>query len=145
MVSVRSRHDRIATRLSNEIYRGDIVLELTVPEDPGRDRPDIVVRDGTRVTIIDIACLFENDENALQTAADRKVEKYQYLIPHFATQCLTAKVFPFIVGALGVWFHSNESVLNELRISHRYRTLFRKLCCADTIQGSRYLYINHLN
>lgn len=77
MVSIRARHDRIATRISNAIYRGEVSLDLTVPEDPGCDRPDIVVRDGNKVTIIDIACPFENDKNALQTAAERKVEKYQ--------------------------------------------------------------------
>lgn len=119
-------------------------LDLAVPEAPGHDRPDIVVRDGSKVTIIDIACPFENDVDALQTAADRKVDQYNYLIPHFAAQGLTAKVFPFIVGSLGAWFSGNEAVLNELRISHRYRTLLRKSCCADTIQGSRNIYIEHL-
>ena len=144
MVHVRARHDRIVTRLSNAIYRGEISRDVTVPGAPGRDRPDLVIRDGQRITIIDISCPFENDHDALDSAAARKLEKYQYLADHFQNQGLEAKVFPFIIGALGSWHPANENLLNELRISKRYRTLFRKLCCADAIQGSRNIYTEHL-
>lgn len=144
MVPIRSRHDRIVTRLSNAIYRGEISRDVAVPDAPGRDRPDLVIRDGQRVIIIDIACPFENDQDALDVAATRKVEKYQYIADHLKLQGLDAKVFPFIIGALGSWYPGNGNLLNELRISKRYRNLFRKLCCADAIQGSRNIYIEHL-
>ena len=52
-----------------------------------------------------------------------------------------AKVFGFIVEALGGWYHENSKVLDELQVSMRYRTLFRKLCCADAIQVSGDIYV----
>ena len=144
MVSIRERHDRIVTRLSKAIYRGEVTLDQTVPDTMTTDRPDIVVRDGNEVIIIDVACPFENDSDALQTAADRKCEKYNYLKNHFSTTGKNAKVFGFIIGALGTWYPKNEEVLNALRISKKYRKLFRKLCCTDAIQGSRNIYVEHL-
>ena len=144
MVSIRDRHNRIVTRLSKAIYRGDVTLDQSVPDAPSADRPDIVIRDGNNVIIIDVACPFENDADALQTAADRKCSKYQPLADHFKAQGKNAKVFGFIVGALGSWFPKNEEVLNALRISKKYRELFRKLCCTDAIQGSRNIYVEHL-
>ena len=36
-----------------------------------------------------------------------------------------AKVFGFVVGALGSWYHGNDKVLDELQVSMRNRTLFR--------------------
>lgn len=143
MVPIRKRHDKIVNRLRQAIYRGEVAHNQTVPGAPRQDRPDLVIRDGNTAIVIDVACPFENDENALQAAADRKVQKYQYLTEHFAQQNVTTKIFGFVVGALGSWFPKNEEVLNALKISHRYRKLFRKLCCADTIQGSRDIYTEH--
>ena len=77
-------------------------------------------------------------------AAQRKVNKYDYLIDHFQQQDKDAKVFGFVVGSLGAWFNGNENVLDELQINMRYRTLFRKLCCADAIRVSRNIYVQHL-
>ena len=144
MVMIRQRHNKIAQRLNHAIYRGEKVMDLTVPESEDQLRPDIVVRDENRVTIIDITCPFENDKDSLHTAALRKIEKYSPLIDTFAAQGKEAKVFAFVVGALGGWYPGNELLLNELRISHRYRRLMRKLCSADAIQGSRDIYLHHL-
>ena len=52
MVSIRDRHNRIVSRLSKAIYRGDVTLDQSVPDGPSADRPDIVIRDGTNVIII---------------------------------------------------------------------------------------------
>jgi hypothetical protein len=77
-------------------------------------------------------------------AAQRKVNKYHYLIDHFQQQNMDAKVFGFVVGSLGAWYNGNEDVLDDLQINKTYRTLFRKLCCADAIRGSRDIYVQHL-
>ena len=74
-------------------------------------------------------------------AAQRKVNKYEYLVDDFQKQNQDAKVFGFVVGALGTWYNGNENVLDELQINRRYRTLFRKLCCSDAIRVSRNIYV----
>ena len=114
-----------------------------VPGAPGNNRQDVVITDGNKVTIIDVTCPFENGHEALSEAAQRKVDKYRYLIDHFRTLGMSAKVFGFVVGALGAWFPGNEKVLDEIYMSRRYRTLFRKLCCADAIKVSRNIYVEH--
>ena len=144
MVSITARHNKVLDRLVKEIKQGEISIDQVVPDAPGEDRPDIVVRDGDKALIIDITCPFENDKTALMVADNRKKEKYDYLIDFFKTKNVRAKVFGFVVGALGGWYPGNEKVLNEIEMSLRYRTLFRKLCCAEAIKGSRNIYVEHL-
>jgi hypothetical protein len=71
-------------------------------------------------------------------------DKYNYLVDHPRPLNLQAKVFGFVVGPLGGWFPGNKKVLDEMYMNKCYRTLFRKLCCADAIKGSRNIYVEHL-
>ena len=144
MPAITKRHDSVLQRLTNAIHRGTYTVDKVVPGAPGNNRPDLVITDNHKVTIVDVTCPFENNENALTSAAKRKEDKYNYLIDHFRSLNLQAKVFGFVVGPLGGWFPGNEKVLDELYMSNRYRTLFRKLCCADAIKGSRNIYVEHL-
>ena len=144
MVTITDRHDAVLKRLAAEIKQGDVAIDQVVPGAPGEDRPDIVVRDGGKALIIDVTCPFENGKSALSVADNRKKDKYSYLVDFFATRNISAKVYGFVVGALGGWFPGNEKVLNEIGMSMRYRTLFRKLCCSDVIKGSRNIYVEHL-
>ena len=144
MPSITRRHNSILERLSKAIHRGSFTIDKVVPGAPGNNRPDVVITDDNKVTIIDVTCPFENGHEALSEAAQRKVDKYRYLIDHFRTLGMSAKVFGFVVGALGAWFPGNE-VLDEIYMSRRYRTLFRKLCCADAIKVSRNIYVEHLS
>ena len=144
VVTITSRHDAVLKRLADEIKLGDVVIDQIVPGAPGEDRPDIFVRDGDKALIIYVTCPFENAKSALSVADKRKKDKYNYLIDFFATQNVRAKVYGFVVGALGGWFPGNEQVLNEIGMSMHYRTLFRKLCCSDVIKGSRNIYVEYL-
>jgi hypothetical protein len=144
MTAITARHDRIQNRLTNAIHLGEVTIDQIVPGAPGINRPDIVITNGNKVTIIDVTCPFENDDSSLEMAAQSKVNKYNYLIDHFQQQNMDAKVFGFVVGSLGAWYNGNEDVLDDLQINKTYRTLFRKLCCADAIRGSRNIYVQHL-
>jgi hypothetical protein len=144
MTTITARHDKILERLSNVIRSGTYTVDQVVPGAPGNNRPDLVITDENKVTIIDVTCPFENDEDALRSAAERKEAKYNYLVDHFNKFNKQAKVFGFVVGPLGGWYAGNEKVLDELNVSLRYRTLFRKLCCADSIKVSRNIYVQHL-
>ena len=110
---------------------------------PGNNRPDLVITENNKVSIIDVTCPFENDQDALRSAAERKVQKYNYLVDHFRSLNIQAKVFGFVVGPLGGWYNGNES---HGRITHEQeiQNLFRKLCCAEAIKGSRNIYVEHL-
>jgi hypothetical protein len=95
MPSITSRHDQILMRLTNTIHCGSYTVDQTVPGAPGNNLPDLVVTDGNEVTIIDITCPFENDEDTLVSAAERKETNYHYLIDHFRSLNLQGKVFRF--------------------------------------------------
>ncbi len=77
-------------------------------------------------------------------AEQRKLNKYEGLKQFFIGQGKQCHVFGFVIGALGSWHPANENVLRELGMSKRYRSLFRKLCCTDVIQGSTNVYREHL-
>ena len=143
MPSITKRHDSVLQRLTNAIKRGTYTVDKVVPGAPGNNRPDLVITDNNKVTIIDVTCPFENDDSALSLAAMRKEEKYNYLVDHFRSLNLQAKVFGFVVGPHGGWFPGNEKVLDEMYMNKSYRTLFRKLCCAE-IKGSQNIYVEHL-
>ena len=115
IVSIRRRHNLVVNRIYNAIRTGEVTLDKHVPGDLPRIRPDIIHYDGNKATVIDVSIPFDNGENALSTAAETKVQKYQS-----TTQALLDKGFtdvvilPFIVGALGTWLPQNEMVLNRL-------------------------------
>jgi hypothetical protein len=92
MRSITSRHDQVLKRLTNSIHCGSYTIDQMVWGAPGNNRPDLVVRDGNKVTIIDVTCPFENDEVALVSATERKETKYRYLIDNFRSLNLQAKV-----------------------------------------------------
>lgn len=139
MSRITTRHNLILNRLKDNIKHGTISIDKTIPDDPNKSRPDIVIYDGNRVHIIDITCPFENDSNAFKEAADKKQEKYNYLIEFFAKQHLQASISAFVVGFLGAWYDQNEKDLQEIRMPMRFRTLFRKLCAADCKSFKKHL------
>ena len=114
MPSITRCHNSILERLSKAIHRGSFTIDKVVPGAPGNNRPDVVITDGNKVTIIDVSCPCENGHEALSEAAQRKVDKYQYLIDNFSTLGMFAKVFGFVVGPHGAWFPGNEKVLDKI-------------------------------
>ena len=145
MVSIRRRHNLVVTRIQNSIRTGEVTLDKHIAGDQPRLRPDIVHYDGEKATIIDVSIPFDNGENALATAAEAKVQKYQSTKQALLDKGYTdVVILPFIVGALGTWYPRNELVLNRLGVAKRYRGLMRKFCCQDAIKGSRDIWTEHL-
>lgn len=144
MVQIRDRHNSIVSRLTNAVRYGKITTDRTVAQSNLRLRPDIVVEEGGQVLLIDVTCPFDNDSNALSDAANAKVMKYQPLKEFLVSQGKTCEIYPFVVGALGSWYKQNEILLKKLGMTRRYKSLFRKLCCSDAIQGSNNIYRLHL-
>ena len=145
MVSIRRRHNLVVNRVYNAIRTGEVTLDKHVPGDLPRLRPDNIHYDRDKATVIDVSIPFDNDENALSTAAETKAQKYQSTKQALLDKGYTdVAILPFIVGALGSWFPQNEMVLNRLGISKRYRGLMRRFCCQDAIKGSRDIWTEHL-
>ena len=94
--------------------------------------------------IIDVTCPFDNDANALSEAAQHKFTKYEQLKQHFIAQGLHCEVYPFVIGALDSWYKKSELLCTKIVMTRRYKSLFRKLCCSDAIQGSTNTYRLHL-
>ena len=144
MPSILRRHNSIVDRIVNAVQRGSITTDQQVRAANSRLRPDIIVEEDKKVLIIDVCCPFDNNAEALRDAEQRKLDKYEGLKQFFVGQGKQCKVFGFVIGALGSWHPANENVLRELGMSKRYRSLFRKLCCTDAIQGSTDIYREHL-
>ena len=138
MTQIRDRHNKIVDRLTNAVRFGKITMDKTVRTSGLRFRPDIVVEEKNEILIID------DDDNALSDAAQAKFNKYQVLKDHFISQGKKCEVYPFVVGALGAWYKQNELLLTKMGMTRRYKSLFRKLCCSDAIQGSTNIYRLHL-
>ena len=146
MVPIRRRHNLVQGRIKSAIRHGRVFVDQHVPEDPHpRERPDITVIEGNKVTIIDVCCPFDNGRDALKTAVAAKETKYADLKQALAATGKDVEVFGFAVGSLGSWYPGNEKALRRLGISKRFRTLMRKLMCIDTIKGSRDVYIEHMS
>ena len=144
MVAITTRHNKLVDRLTAAVRSGTITTDQTVRDSGSQVRPDIVIDDADKVTIIDVCCPFENGAESLEEAAARKELKYEHLRTHFEALGKECAVYGFVVGALGSWHPGNERVLAALNMTPRYKNLFRKLCCTDVIQGSTDIYRQHL-
>ena len=144
MPSILRRHNSIVDRIVNAVQSGTITTDQQVRAANSRLRPDIIVEEDNKVLIIDVCCPFDSNAEALRDAEQRKLYKYEGLKQFFVGQGKQCEVFGFVIGALGSWHPANENVLRHLGMSKRYRSLFRKLCCTDAIQGSTNIYREHL-
>ena len=144
MIQIRGRHNSIVELLTNAIRFGKITTDRTIAESNLRLRPDIVVEEDNHVLIIDVTCPFDNDDDALSNAAVAKVNKYQPLKEFLVSRGKSCKIYSFVVGALGSWYKQTEILLSKLGMTRRYKSLFRKLCSTDAIQGSNNIYRLHL-
>ena len=144
LVNIRTRHNKIVTRITEAVRHGSITTDRTIAASGLSLRPDIVVEEDDRILIIDVTCPFDNGPDALEEAAETKRLKYQPLKEHCDTTGKHCEILPFVIGSLGSWHPTNELVLARLGMTTRYRNLFRKLCCTDSIQGSCDVYRLHM-
>ena len=112
MVKICERHNLIVDRLVKAIRFDDVRLDQQVVDMTDACRPDIVIEDGDEVTVSDVTVPFENDVEALQTAEDRKVQKYQHVMNHVKQQGKSCRVYGF-VGSLGAWHPPMRRLLIE--------------------------------
>jgi len=140
-VAMRKRHDAILDRLIAGLppaFRESCRRDRYHPLDREKlGRPDLIVEDSHRVVIVDVAVPFDNDEEALVVAQQRKEEKYAELARRLgAALGKEAQCLALVVGSLGTWHPANEATLNALGIARGYRKLLRQLCVCDVVNLS---------
>lgn len=139
-----ARHNAIVARIKvASALRFDLLSENQVIGTQGL-RPDLVLRRGNKIFIVDVTIPFDNRMAAFEAAAVEKRTKYEELRSELAaSHNAEVVVVPFIVGALGSWDPVNDPFLRSL-CSRSYAALFRKLCVSDVIGFSRDIYIEHI-
>ena len=82
---------------------------------PGKLQPDLVLwHKNGKVTIIDVTVPYKADERAFEKERNEKKDKYQLLADWLKNNGhADVVIIAFIVGALGSWDPSNESVLKH--------------------------------
>lgn len=132
-----ARHNAIVARIKKAAStKFEVLSENQVLGNQGL-RPDLVLKKGSNIFIVDVTVPFDNRLAAFEVAAAEKRAKYERLRAELMTQHdREGLVVPFIVGALGSWDPNNDPLMRIL-FSQSYATLMRKLCVSDTIAISR--------
>mgnify|MGYP002804385662 CR=1 FL=1 len=142
---IRNPHDKIVERLKKANQYGQVRVDQQIPGLNDECRPDLAISNDNEITVIDVTCPFENGDSALANADYAKVMKYEHVKAHFQSRGMKCNGFGFVIGSLGTWHPNNKAVLRSLGMSRCYKSLFRKLCCSDVIQGSTDIYHQHMN
>ena len=116
MVAITSCCNKVVNCLTSAVHSGTITTDQTVFDSGLQVRPDIVIDDSDKVTIINICCSFENGAESLKDAGACKELKYDHLKSHFEALGKDCSVFGFVVGALGSWHLGNEIALAALNM-----------------------------
>ncbi|KAK3917540.1 hypothetical protein KUF71_026205 [Frankliniella fusca] len=121
-------------------------IERAVPEADSRLMPDLVVIDNDRklAIIVDVACPFDNRQDAFLEKRNEKISKYTPICNILKTKGYRAIVDAVLVGSLGSWDPANFQALNLLGIpKHKKEHLIRK-SISDVIRWSRDVYVEHM-
>ena len=130
--AITTRHNLVLGRLSAALpvrARGSLSLGREMRSVTGQAlKPDLVINNGTDAVIVDVTCPFDGGPDALEMAAQGKVEKYTGVARALlAAGHRSAVVRPFVIGALGSWWPGNEACLADLGIPRSERVLLCRL------------------
>lgn len=139
----KKRHDAVVSRVKKAATnRWEVMTENQVIGS-GNLKPDLVLKKGKDVLILDVAIPFENGLEALADARMRKEIKYQGIAQELHLKGFNAKVEAIIIGALGSWDPTNDRVMKRI-CSNKYLKLMRKIVVSEVISYSRDVFFEHL-
>ena len=144
--TMQRRHNGIVDRLKATagFLNWEVISEnQLVPGTDQQVRPDLVLRKDNQAIVIDVACPFENGENAFEAARNLKTAKYEEVARQLRQTYNRVTIEPFVVGALGSYDPNNSSLTKKIA-TRRYTKTLKRLCVADTIKWSRMIYIEHI-
>uniref|UniRef100_A0A914DIZ9 Reverse transcriptase n=1 Tax=Acrobeloides nanus TaxID=290746 RepID=A0A914DIZ9_9BILA len=142
------RHNAIINRIIPLIPKRknvELLLDKTT-KSSNKSRPDIVRIDHAlkRVTIIDVTCPFELENDSLSIAAKRKIQKYSNEAAIFSQQGYKVYNGSFIIGVLGSWYQGNQAALNALDISRKRQKHLTTTIVGEVIENSKTIFWRHI-
>ena len=145
MPAVRARHNALLDRLIKAIPEDFVIFrEQSVPGDESLLKPDLVLVNPRtqKGFVIDVTIPFDDSQDALRAARQKKKEKYEHLklLLKQQHQLEDVTVDAFVIGSLGSWDPDNDDLLPDLGIGRSYSTLFRRLCVMEAIKGSHSIW-----
>ena len=84
-------------------------------------RPDIMMVECDRVTIIEFTFPYETSEEYLESRRLEKVQKYKRLVEEELqqVQCTEGEVIPIVIGALGTMTRNTIDYLKKLKLQQQ--------------------------
>lgn len=140
----KRRHNAVVERIKKAAMGRWIVIgEDQVVGTTNNRRPDLVLRKGNDIMILDITCPFENGLQAFQDARKEKEDKYAELAAELSSDGTRVRVDAIIVGSLGSWDPQNDKIIRRL-CSEKYAKTMRKIIVSETISYSQDVFSEHM-
>lgn len=125
----KKQHDAVVSRVKTAaLNRWEVMTENQVIGS-GKLKPDLVLKKGEDVPILDVVIPFENGLEALTDARVRKEVKYQVIAEELGIKGFNAKVEAIVVGSLGSWVPANDKAMKRI-CSKKYLNSCKKLLLA---------------
>lgn len=115
------RHNDIRDFLANKLSKNNTVLvEPTVDENGELKKPDLVIKNGTELQIIDVTIRYEN-KDYLKLAAEEKLNKYKSTAELLKTKlgCTQSVVLPVVIGSRGTMPKETKMCLKKLGFAQK--------------------------
>jgi hypothetical protein len=150
-----ARHDRILEALTRQLA---ISLPKKYPSEgwsfsvdktcvqSSALRPDLVcINPSLKLAfIIDVTCPFEHSSNSLNQAKAVKIQRYSAIAQVFSSQGFRVVLDALVVGAMGAWLPSNDSLLLSCGILSHQLIRFKRSAIASSISSSCDIYKHHI-
>lgn len=120
-----------------------VIGEDQVVGTTNRRRPDLILKKGNDILILDVTCPFENGLQAFQDARKEKEEKYVEVAEEMSRQGTRVRVDAIIVGSLGSWDPQNDNIIRRL-CSEKYAKVIRRIIVSETISYSQDVFSEHM-
>ncbi len=144
MAAVTRRHNEIVAHVKAAAVNNAWKVSENEVWGPHGLSPDLVLqnRTATEILIVDVTCPLEGSRDAMNSAREEKLTKYDPTLAHAKGLARSARVLPIVIGALGAWDRANDADFNVLCNNSFVNTL-RKATIAAAIRHSRDIYDRH--
>ena len=116
------RHDEVKSLLEGRLKskkNNEVFVEPTIKAGGSLFKPDLVIKNGERVLVVDVTVRYEN-KNYLALAEKEKIEKYRPCL-RALKEIFNAKggeILPVVLGSRGTITPNTEKVLKRLGIAN---------------------------
>lgn len=138
----KRRHNAVVDRIKKvALGRWNVISEDRTVGGTNHS-PDLVLRKGNDILILDIMCPFENGLEAFEQARKEKEDKYAEITEDYALDNLKVRVEAIIVESLGSWVPKNDKIIRRL-YSDNYAKIMRRRIVSETISYYQDVFAEH--